>query len=83
MNTIQRAAVAASSTLLLAACASSGSMVSSPPAAQPRHAPGQVVQDAEYVAIVERIARRRGVDVRWINPPVKRVAASEAEPGNQ
>ncbi|MBB5015654.1 hypothetical protein [Rehaibacterium terrae] len=29
-------------------------------------------QDAEYIAAVERIARRRGVQVYWVNPPQRR-----------
>jgi lipoprotein NlpI len=38
-------------------------------------APGEVriEQDAEYVTLVEHIARRRGIQVEWVNPPSKRV----------
>ena len=32
------------------------------------------VDDAAYVARVERAAMDRGVSVRWVNPPTKRVA---------
>jgi hypothetical protein len=32
------------------------------------------VDDQVYVARVEQAARDRGVQVRWINPPQKRVA---------
>ena len=35
--------------------------------------PNQVVDDAAYVAQVEQMARARGVSVRWVNPPQKRV----------
>ncbi len=32
----------------------------------------RIVENAEYVAYVEQVARRRGVTVRWVNKPVKR-----------
>ena len=31
------------------------------------------VDDAAYIARVERVAFDRGVSVRWVNPPQKRV----------
>jgi mannose/fructose/N-acetylgalactosamine-specific phosphotransferase system component IIB len=31
------------------------------------------VDDADYVARVENMAMHRGVSVRWVNPPTKRV----------
>ncbi len=31
------------------------------------------VDDADYVARVERVDRARGITVRWVNPPKKRV----------
>lgn len=37
----------------------------------------RTVQDAQYVAKVERIARIRGVQVHWVHPPVKRVASND------
>jgi hypothetical protein len=39
--------------------------------------PGEVhiERDAEYIAYVERVARRRGVYLQWVNPPVKRVTS--------
>lgn len=42
-------------------------------------APGEekVVSDAEYMAAVERIAKRRGIIVRWVNPPSKRIAQND------
>lgn len=33
-----------------------------------------VVTDQAYIAEVERIARRRGIGVTWVNAPSKRVA---------
>jgi hypothetical protein len=32
------------------------------------------VDDEAYIAQVEHTARERGVSVRWVNPPQKRVA---------
>ncbi len=32
--------------------------------------------DAEQVSAVNMMAQRRGVDVTWVNPPVKRVPAT-------
>ena len=29
----------------------------------------QMVNDAQYIAVVENLAKRRGVRVHWINPP--------------
>jgi len=41
--------------------------------------PGEVriERDAAYIAYVERTARRRGIQVQWVNPPTKRVAAQQ------
>ena len=39
--------------------------------------PGEVRIDEEYMAYVERTARRRGIDVQWVHPPTKRVAAQQ------
>lgn len=36
-------------------------------------APGMVVSDDDYMAAVHVKAMRRGVEVHWVNPPVKRV----------
>lgn len=35
------------------------------------------VDDQAYIARVEHTARNRGVSVRWVNPPQKRVKASQ------
>lgn len=40
---------------------------------QPQPA-GSVVTDDAYIAYVERTARRRGINVTWVNVPTKRVA---------
>lgn len=41
--------------------------------------PGEVRidRDAEYIAYVERTARRRGIYVQWVNPPTKRIVAEQ------
>lgn len=50
---------------LVAACATT-----SPPLAESRaESRATIRSDAEYMHLVERIARRRGVALRWVNPP--------------
>lgn len=64
---------------LLSACATTGQQASSPPpppagtAAKPAtmYEP-RITADEAYVRKVEALARIRGVDVRWVNKPVKR-----------
>ncbi|MDR0182746.1 hypothetical protein [Lysobacter arvi] len=51
-------------------------------ASEPR-APSLNDADEEYVAYVERIARRRGLEVVWVNVPYKtaeQVAQTSGEP---
>lgn len=65
-------AVVGAACCVLGACASTQEQASyKAPAAQA--VPGKVVTDQAYVAIVERTARRRGIDVQWVNVPTKRV----------
>lgn len=55
--------------LLLGACATTAATaVQKPPA------PGSLVADEAYVAYVERVALRRGIDVQWVNKPTRRIA---------
>lgn len=72
MNRMLHMGVLAISVSGLAACASTQHTVSqpSPPAARP----GSISNDSAYIARVEQIARRRGIQVTWVNPPGKRVA---------
>jgi hypothetical protein len=49
---------------LLGACAGTHQLTSTQPAVQQELTPEQ-----EYVAYVERVARRRGLTVTWVNPP--------------
>ncbi len=34
-------------------------------------------RDAAYMAVVERVARRRGIVVQWVHPPLTRVASAD------
>lgn len=61
--------------LLAAACASA-------PAPQAQDTGKRYESDAEYMALVEMIARRRGLTVTWINPPKKADDAEAGQAGN-
>lgn len=69
MKSMIRLAAAAAATCLLAGCATSQEQASY---TAPERAPGAVVTDDAYVAYVERVARRRGIDVQWVNVPTRR-----------
>ena len=59
---------------LLTACATTAQQASTPPpAAKPAtmYEP-RITQDEAYIRKVEALARIRGVDVHWVNKPVKR-----------
>lgn len=61
--------------LLFAAALTSTACVTTGDRSAARVAPqrsGTIDTHHEYVARVESIARRRGIDVRWVNMPVKR-----------
>ena len=58
--------------LALAACATTGHDIAQSP---PQATPGTIDADSEYMGRVEQIARRRGIEVQWVNPPTKRVAS--------
>jgi len=62
MKTKLMHAAAIAALVLLAGCASSGS-------ARLEHGAQAYKVDSTYVARVEAIARSRGVDVEWVNPP--------------
>jgi hypothetical protein len=73
MNAFLRTAALSLSALGLSACAgmherSDSSYV------PPQRAPSIMDDDQEYVARVEAIARRRGIDVVWVQVPRKQVA---------
>ena len=65
MKTIHRASLLTLAITALAGCAGM----------QDKSAmnPNQIVDDAAYIAQVEHMARNRGVSVRWVNPPQKRL----------
>ncbi len=64
MNVMMRLAVAVSTCGLLAACASTGGAASAPPLQQ-----RTLTAEQQYIAYVERIAKRRGIQLTWVNPP--------------
>ena len=55
--------------MLLTACASTGTAYEKAPMQDE-----SVVTDNVYVATVDYIAKQRGTEVMWVNPPKKRVA---------
>nr|WP_298129213.1 hypothetical protein [uncultured Pseudoxanthomonas sp.] len=73
MNAMIRLAVAVSACGLLAACASTGGAASSAP---PEQRP--LTAEQQYIAYVERVAKRRGITLTWVNPP--RIEEKKAAP---
>jgi hypothetical protein len=73
MNVLSRAAVLSLSLAGLAACATTDQTA--------RVSPGTrtIVADDAYISAVEQVARRRGIEVVWVNPPT----TEEALAGNQ
>lgn len=68
MNIHASLLAAACAAILLAGCASPSARVAS--SADAKAGPHEV--DGVYVALVNQEARRRGVQVQWVNPPTKR-----------
>lgn len=59
----------------LAACTSTSPRLADAPRASVRFQsadPLRITTDNDYVARVNREAQRRGLQVQWINPPVRR-----------
>ena len=79
MNTLLRCCIPCAAALLMAACASHGTMHSQPAAAATTQ--DGFEQDTQYMQAVEYVARRRGVEVRWVNPPLKPMIASADDNG--
>lgn len=80
MNVSLRAAVVSLSMLGLAACAGPHTKTTR---AEPAMSPHQIAgmdRDSYYVSAVERLARRRGIDVKWVNPPDRRKLAGTDAP---
>ena len=63
--------------LLLTGCASTHEVARH---SAPVYPEGSIVQDQHYVAVVEDIARNRGIHVTWINPPKKRIERTVTKP---
>lgn len=38
--------------------------------------------DSDRVALINAAARQRGVEVIWVNPPLKKVEAEKSQPAN-
>lgn len=68
-----RMAVLSASMVCLAACASTGEKTSYVPQ-QKVYSQTRISTDDAYMARVEAYARRRGIDLQWVNPPTKIVA---------
>ena len=78
MNALSRIAVLSLSVLGLAACAGTQARSSyvEPASIAPQAAP-TLNRDDRYIATVERIARRRGIGVVWVNPPNRERAMAQ------
>ncbi|RNF82578.1 hypothetical protein [Montanilutibacter psychrotolerans] len=74
MKASLRITVLSLSVLGLAACASTSDRDAFVP---PPHTPSLMDQDEAYIAAVERIARRRGIDVVWVNTPRRPMESEE------
>lgn len=72
-----RLAVMSAAVLGLAACATTEEATSYVPAHKVQST--RLQSDAAYMARVEAIARRRGIDLTWVNPPKKIVVKEEQE----
>lgn len=68
MKASVRMAVLSLAVLGLSACAG----METRSANAPQREPSLIDQDSDYVGYVEEVARRRGVEVNWVNPPTKR-----------
>lgn len=77
MNAKIRCLLIGAAVALLPACAS---MDEREAYIAPERAPSLLDQDAAYIATVERIARRRGIHVTWVNAPTRRPVASVTAP---
>ncbi|MEN1939750.1 hypothetical protein WCE41_02410 [Luteimonas sp. MJ246] len=75
MKTILRTVLLAAAATLLAGCATTDGMASRQ-AVQP-DGQARYITDVEYMSRVERRALSRGVEVHWVQPPTRLVAASD------
>ncbi len=80
MNVKLRLVVLSLSVAGLAACASMPAQQTAQAPQRASNASNVMDIDQEYVAYVERVARRRGIDVTWVHQPraqLPRTAADE------
>lgn len=70
-----RTAIVIAAALTLTACATTDERGTA--GAAPQRSGTMVDTDHEYVAHVESIARRRGIDVQWIHMPTKRTTRED------
>ncbi|MGO1068588.1 hypothetical protein [Lysobacter sp. CA199] len=80
MNASLRVAVLSLSILGLAACAGTPTKTAYAAPGLSKHAIEGMDRDSQYVSAVERVARRRGIDVVWVNPPDRRKLARTPTP---
>lgn len=71
MKTLSRLAALLLVLPWLGACATTEKAAYRP--AEPAPKPGSIVVDDAYVAYVQRVALRRGLTVKWVNQPTRRV----------
>jgi len=64
--------VAVVSVLTAAGCASQSPRLASSPPPDPASAANHIAVDNHYVGRVNQTALRRGLQVHWINPPMRR-----------
>ena len=76
MNASLRTAFLSLSVLGVAACASMREK-SNMTFAPPQRAPSNLDNDEAYIARVEQIARRRGIDVVWVHLPRRQRLAQQ------
>ena len=69
--------VLSAASLLLAGCSSMQDKPTYAAAASRPVEPFDANIDQTYVSNVEYIAKQRGVEVRWVNPPTKHVASND------
>ncbi|MFC3813924.1 hypothetical protein [Lysobacter sp. GCM10012299] len=79
MNASLRMAVLLVSVVGLSACAGMQSKTAQVP---DQKAPSIMDDDEAYIAYVERVARRRGIEVVWVNTP-RKTAEQVAEESGQ
>ena len=73
MNALSRVAVLSLSAVGLVACATTDQAARVSPETR------TIVTDEAYMSAVEQIARRRGLEVVWVNPPTTEVLVAQED----